>query len=62
MTGGTPAIEKGSPLCLNAAGSLFCLENFDTGSTNIQVHPCGFALAANAVWTTAAVAAFIKAL
>lgn len=62
MTGGTPAIAAGSPLCLNSAGSVFCLENFDTGSTNIQVAPCGFALAAQASWTTKAVAAFIKAL
>lgn len=62
MTGGAPAIEAGSPLCLNSAGSLFCLENFDTGSTNIQVAPCGFALAAQALWTTTAIAAFIKAL
>lgn len=62
MTGGAPAIAAGSPLCLNAAGSLFCLENFDTGSTNIQVHPCGFALAAQASWTTKTIAAFIKAL
>jgi len=62
MTGGTPAVAAGSPLCLNSAGSVFCLENFDTGSTNIQVAPCGFALAAQASWTTKAIAAFIKAL
>jgi hypothetical protein len=62
MTGGAPAIAAGAPLCLNSAGSVFCLENFDTGSTNIQVAPCGFALAAQASWTTKTIAAFIKAL
>ena len=62
MTGGAPAIAAGSPLCLNAAGSVFCLENFDTGSTNIQVAPCGFAFEAQASWTTKAVAAFLKCL
>ena len=62
MTGGTPALAAGSPLALNSAGSLFCLENWDTGSTNIQVHSCGFALAAQASWTTKAIAAFLKCL
>lgn len=62
MTGGAPAIEAGSPLCLNSAGSVFCLENFDTGSTNLQVAPCGFALAVQASWSTKTIAAFIKAL
>ena len=62
ITGNDPAITSGSPLALNAAGSVFCLESYDSGSTNIQVAPCGFALAASAVWTTAAIAAFIKAL
>ena len=62
MTGGAPAIVAGSPLALNAAGSLFTLENWDTGATNIQVHSCGFALAAQAVWTTTAIAGFLKCL
>jgi len=62
FTGGSPAIGAGSPLSLNVAGSVFCLENYATGSTHIQVAPCGFALAAQASWTTKTIAAFIKAL
>ncbi len=62
VTGGTPAIVAGSPLALNVAGSVFCLENWDTGSTNIQVHSCGFAQAAQASFTTKAIAAFLKCL
>ena len=62
VTGGTPAIAAGRPLTLNAAGSLFCLESMSTASIAIQVAPCGFALAAQALWTTSAIAAFIKAL
>jgi hypothetical protein len=62
ITGGTPAIAAGRPLALNSAGSLFCLESIATGSTSILVFPCAFALAANATWTTAAIAAFIKAM
>jgi hypothetical protein len=62
ITGGSPAIAAGSPLALNAAGSVFCLESWDTGSTNLQVHSCGFALAAQASWTTKTIAAFLKCL
>lgn len=62
FTGGTPAIAAGRPLALNVAGSVFCLESFQTGSTHIQVQPCGFALAAQASWTTKAIAAFLKCL
>jgi len=62
MSGGSPALAAGSPLAINAAGSVFALENWDTGSTNVQVHSCGFALAAQASWTTKAVAAFLKCL
>lgn len=61
-TGGSPAIAAGRPLALNAAGSVFCLESMATGSTVIQIQPCGFALAAQASWTTKTIAAFIKAL
>jgi len=61
-TGGSPAIAAGRPLALNAAGSVFCLESFATGSTSILVYPCAVALEASAVWTTATIAAFIKAL
>lgn len=61
-TGGSPAIAAGRPLALGAAGSVFCLESLSTASTTILIQPCAFALAANAVWTTAAIKAFIKAL
>lgn len=62
MSGGTPAMAAGSPLAINSAGSVFCLENWDTGSTNIQVIPCGFAIGKTTKWTTAAVAVFVKCL
>jgi hypothetical protein len=61
-TGGTPAIAAGRPLVLNAAGSVFCLESVATGSAVILVNQCGFALGAQASWTTKTVAAFLKAL
>jgi hypothetical protein len=60
-TGG-PTIAKGQPLAMNAAGSVFCLENITTASTAIVKYPCAFALAANASFTTLAKAVFIKAL
>ncbi len=62
VTGGSPAIAAGRPLVLNAAGSVFCLESVATGSTSILTFPCGFALAAQASWTTKAIAAFLKCL
>lgn len=62
MTGGSPAMAAGNPLAMNAAGSVFCLENFDTGSNQLLVYPCAFALGKTTKWTTAAVAVFIKAL
>jgi len=57
-------IAAGTPLALNAAGSVFCLENFATATTSATPmrFPCAFALAAQTKWTTAAIAAFIKAL
>lgn len=62
VTGGTPAIAKGTPLFANVAGSVFNLESAATSSISILKWPIGFALAANASWTTLAKAAFIKAL
>jgi len=62
VTGGTPAIAAGRPLALNVAGSVFCLESISTASNVVLRFPCGFSLGANALFTTAAVAAFIKAL
>jgi len=56
------SMSAGAPLAINAAGSVFCLENFDTGTTNVQVHICGFAIGYTTAWTTAAVAVFLKCL
>jgi hypothetical protein len=63
MTGGTVGLDYGRPIVLNAAGSLFCMESFATGSAVIQVFPGGFWMgAASTLWTTVAGAAFIKAM
>ena len=62
LTGGSPAGAKGSPLAINVAGSVFCLETVATGSTSLLVKQCGFLLAAQASFTTKAVAAFLKCL
>ncbi len=62
VTGGTPAITKGRPLVVNVAGSVFCLESVATGSVNILTFPCGFAYGSTAGFTTATIAAHIKAL
>ena len=61
-TSEAPAGAKGTPLCLNAAGSVFCFETAATASDGILVHQCGFLLAAQASWTTKAVAGFLKCL
>jgi|WetSurMetagenome_2_1015567.scaffolds.fasta_scaffold362494_3 hypothetical protein len=55
-------VAAGAPLTMAAAGSVFCLEPMVTASKAVVVFPCAFALAAQASWTTKAVAAFIKAL
>ena len=62
VTGGTPAIAKGTPLFANVAGSVFCVESVATSSTSILKWPLGFALAANASFTTLAKAAFVKTM
>lgn len=62
VTGGSPAIAAGRPLALNVAGSVFCLESVSTASNAVTVFPCAFALAAQASFTTKAIAAFIKAM
>lgn len=66
-TGGAPAIAKGLPLINQTAD--FCLEGFKltqttaSGTTKTNyLQPVGFALAAQASWTTKATAGFIKAL
>ncbi len=62
VTIGIPAIAKGQPLAINAAGAVFCLESFATHFTGQAIWPCAFALAANSSWTTIAKAVFVKAL
>lgn len=65
-TGGVPAIAKGTALaCVSA---VFCLESYinyasaTSTLTQLNVKFAGFALAAQASWTTKAIAAFISAL
>lgn len=65
-TGGAPAIAAGTALaCVSA---VFCLESYinyasaTSTLTQLNVRFAGFALAAQASWTTKAVACFIKAL
>jgi hypothetical protein len=60
-TGGSPAIAAGRPLALSAA-TTFALESISTASTAVLVYPCAVSLGANATWTTAAIAAFIKSM
>lgn len=60
LTGGTPAIAAGVPLGMQTAN--FCLESIDTGSTNLMVAVAAIAFAANATFTTAAQAVFLKCL
>lgn len=62
VTGGSPAITAGRPLVVNVAGSLFCAESISTASKTIVSFPFGFSLGATAGFTTAARAAFIKAM
>ncbi len=60
LTGGSPAGAAGVPLCMSSA--IFALETMKTASTVVLKFPAGFLLAAQASYTTKAVAAFIKAL
>jgi hypothetical protein len=62
VTGGSPAIVAGRPLVINVAGSVFCLESVSTASIAVLTFPIGFSLGATAGFTTAARAAFIRAL
>jgi hypothetical protein len=62
VTGGSPAIVAGRPLVINVAGSVFCLESVSTASTVILTFPLGFSLGATAGFTTAAIAAFVRAM
>lgn len=62
VTGGSPAGAAGRPLVINVAGSVFCLETISTASTAVLTFPCGFLLAAQASFTTKAVAGFLKCM
>jgi len=55
------AVAAGVPLSAPLAAA-FCLEGISGASTSIIRFPVGFALAANAEYTTAAIAAFLKCL
>ena len=59
------AIEAGSPLVMNLAGSKFCLEPIETATDSAQQHqvwPCAIAFEAYTSWTTTTIKAFVKAL
>ena len=59
-------IVPGTPLALAAAGSVFCLESFDSSTAAATVrpirYPCAFSLGTYSSWTTTTIAAFVKAL
>jgi len=65
-TGGAPAIAAG--VALSSISAVFALESFvgsvaaTSTATQHLFFPAGFALAAQASWTTKAIACFIKAL
>ncbi len=60
-TGG-PDVAAGRPLALSSGGGIFALCSFSTAAASVDHFPCAFALSANTTVTTAAGAAFIKAL
>ena len=62
MTSNTVLIVAGTPLALNSAGSVFCFESYETGADKILIHNAGFSFGANSLFTTSAVAAFLKCL
>jgi hypothetical protein len=59
------AVAKGTPLAYDITADVFCAEGVG-GAASAQAYaapiPCAFALAAQALWTTAAIAVFIKAM
>lgn len=65
-TGGVPAIAAGTALvCVSAVFALESYINYASATstlTQLNVRHCAFALAAQASWTTKAIACFIKAL
>ncbi len=55
------AVAKGTPL-VGGISAVFCLEGITPAETAQVLHPCGFALAAQASFTTKAIAVFLKCL
>ena len=55
------AVAKGTPL-VGGVTAAFVLEGITPAETAQVLHPCGFALAAAAAYTTARIAVFVKAL
>ena len=58
-------IAAGSPLQMNLAGGVFCLEPISTATgTGLQhvYFPCAFAFEAYTSWSTTTIKAFVKAL
>ena len=55
------AVAKGTPL-VGGITAAFVLEGITPAETAQVLHPCGFALAAQASYTTKTIAVFIKAL
>ena len=55
------AIAKGTPL-VGGTTTVFALEGITPAETAQVLHPCGFALAAQASFTTKAIACFLKCL
>lgn len=55
------AVAKGTPL-VGGITTVFALEGITPAETAQVLHPCGFALAAQASFTTKAIAVFIKAM
>lgn len=56
------AVAKGTPLVGGITANVFCLEGITPAETAQVLHPCGFALAAQASFTTKAIAVFLKCL
>lgn len=57
----TAEIAKGTPL-VGGVSVAFCLEGITPAATAQNLQPCGFALAAQSLFTTAAIAVFLKCL
>lgn len=57
----TAEIAKGTPL-VGGITAVFCLEGVTPAASAQKLKPCGFAMAANAEFTTAAIAVFLKCL